>query len=431
MDPCKLGAREAARLIADGKLTVAELVESCLARIEAREPEVHAWTYLDANTALVQARACDTEGPRPPLYGVPVAIKDIIDTADMPTAYGSPIYRNHRPAADADCVALVRAAGGVILGKTVTTEFAFRHPFGDTRNPHDPNHTPGGSSSGSAAGVADFMVPLAFGTQTGGSIIRPASYCGVYGYKPTFGTFSLRGIKPLASGLDTLGHFARNIDDIALLASVLAKKLPADVPPWSGAPPRVGLARIPDWTDADSETVNAVESAAAQLDAEGATVSDLTTPDNFKQLSAVHKTIMNVEALRELALEFNKHTEQLSTELREILQRAAAVPAASYHNAVAVAHDCRGHVDDLFSDNDVLLAASAPGEAPSGLGFTGNPIFNGMWTLLHVPCVTIPFAQGPNGLPVGVQLIGRPRQDVQLLSAAKWIAERLDVQAVA
>ncbi len=430
MDSCKLSACEAATLVADGKLTVSELVEACLARIEERDPEVHAWTYRDADMALAQARAYDAKGPRPPLYGVPVAIKDIIDTADMPTEYGSPIYRGHRAGADADCVALVRAGGGVILGKTVTTEFAYRHPFGDTRNPHNSKHTPGGSSSGSAAAVADFMVPLAFGTQTGGSIIRPASYCGVYGYKPTFGTFSLQGVKPLASSLDTLGHFARNIDDIALLASVLSTRLPADVPPWSSELPRVGLARIPDWTNADSETINAVESAAAQLDAEGATVTDLTPPDNFVQLSAVHKTIMDVEALRGLALEFNKHAEQLSTELREILQRAAKVPAASYHNAVAIAHECRGHIEELFAGNDVLLAASAPGEAPAGLGFTGDPIFNGMWTLLHVPCVTIPFAQGPNGLPVGVQLIGRPREDAQLLSAAKWVAERLDVQAL-
>jgi Asp-tRNA(Asn)/Glu-tRNA(Gln) amidotransferase A subunit family amidase len=430
MDPCKLGACEAAALVADGKLTVTELVEACLARIEARDPEVHAWSYFDADRALAQARAYDAEGPRAPLYGVPVAIKDIIDTADMPTEYGSPIYRGHRPTADADCVALVRTAGGVILGKTVTTEFAYRHPFGDTRNPHDSAHTPGGSSSGSAAAVADFMVPLAFGTQTGGSIIRPASYCGVYGYKPTFGTFSLQGVKPLAAGLDTLGHFARNVDDLALLASVLSTRLTADVSTWSGAPPRVGLARIPDWTNADSETVNAVESAAAQLDAEGATVTDLIAPDNFKQLSTVHKTIMNVEALRGLAVEFNKHTAQLSAELREILQRAAAVPAATYHDAVATAHECRGHMEELFAGNDVLLAASAPGEAPAGLGFTGDPIFNGMWTLLHVPCVTIPFTQGPNGLPVGVQLIGRPREDAQLLSVAKWVGQRLDVQAL-
>ncbi|MBE0623795.1 MAG: amidase [Burkholderiales bacterium] len=427
----RLGAREAANLIAEGGLGVAELVEACLARIEAREPQVRAWTYLDAETARAQARDCDAKGPRPPLYGVPIGIKDIIDTADMPTAYGSPIYADHRPAADADCVARIRAAGGIVLGKTVTTEFAFRHPNGQTRNPHDPGHTPGGSSSGSAAAVADFMVPLALGTQTGGSIIRPASYCGVYGYKPTFDTFGIRGVRALAPGLDTLGHFARNVDDLALLASVLSTRLPADVPPWRGAPPRVGLAPMPDWSSAEAETVNAVRSAAARLEAEGARVAELTPPERFRQLGAAHKTIMHAEALRELAFEFERHAEGLSAELMEILQRAAAIPAASYLDALALAQACRGEVEVLFAGNDVLLAPSATGAAPAGLGHTGDPVFNAVWTLLHLPCLTIPYAQGPRGLPVGVQLIGRPRRDVQLLSAAKWIAARLDLRPAA
>lgn len=430
-DPSKLGASEAAKLIAQGRLGVAELAEACLARIEAREPQVHAWTYLDADAVRAQARDCDARGPRPPLYGVPVGVKDLIDTADMPTAYGSPIYAGHRPAADAECVARIRAAGGIVLGKTVTTEFAFRHPFGATRNPHDPNHTPGGSSSGSAAAVADFMVPLALGTQTGGSVIRPASYCGVYGYKPTFDTFSMRGVRPLAPGLDTLGHFARNIDDLALLASVLSARLPADVPPWSGAPPRVGLAAMSDWGSAEPETVNAVNSAASRLEAKGVRVTSLTAPEHFKQLGAAHKTIMHTEALRALALEFDRHADGLSAELREILQRAAAIPAAGYRDALALAQACRGQVEELFAGNDVLLAPSATGEAPVGLGYTGDPVFNASWTLLHLPCVTIPFALGPHGLPVGVQLIGRPRQDLPLLAAAKWIAPRLLGQAAA
>ena len=427
MDPARLGGREAARLIAEGELTALALTEACLARIEAREPLVQAWTYLDPDAALAQARACDEGGPRPPLCGVPVGIKDIIDTADMPTAYGSPIYENNQPKADAECVARVRAAGGVILGKTVTTEFAFRHPFGQTANPHNPAHTPGGSSSGSAAAVADFMVPLAFGTQTGGSIIRPASYCGVYGYKPSYGIFSVRGIKALAPGLDTLGHFARSLDDIAWLAAVLSARVPADIPAWPDGPPRIGLARIPDWADADPETINAVESAAAQLEAEGAELSELAPPDVFTDLSKVHKTIMNVEAAGSLARELKGHMEELSDKLRGILVKATTVPSADYTNAVALAQDCRGHIDDLFAGNDVLLAASAPGEAPEGLGFTGDPVFNGMWTLLHLPCLTIPFTQGPHGLPIGVQLIGRPREDAQLLSAAKWIATRLEL----
>jgi len=430
-DLSKLGAREAAKLIAGGKLGVAEFVDACLARIEARERDVRAWTCLDAEAARVQARDCDAKGPRPPLYGVPVGIKDIIDTADMPTAYGSPIYAKHRPAVDADCVARIRAAGGIVLGKTVTTEFAFRHPYGQTRNPHDPRHSPGGSSSGSAAAVADFMVPLALGTQTGGSIIRPASYCGVYGYKPTFDTFSTRGVRPLAPGLDTLGHFARNIDDLTLLASVLSAGLPAELPPWRGAPPRVGLAPMPDWESAEAESINAVRSAAARLEAEDARVTELTPPDRFKQLGAAHKTIMHAEALRELAFEFKQHAEGLSAELMEILQHAAAIPAASYADALGLAQACRGQVEALFAGNDVLLAPSATGEAPAGLGYTGDPVFNAVWTLLHLPCVTIPFAQGPHGLPVGVQLIGRPRRDVQLLSAAKWITARLDLRPAA
>lgn len=421
----KLAAREAAALIAEGQLTVAALTEACLARIEAREPAVRAWAYLDPQAALEQARACDTRGPVGPLYGVPVGVKDIIDTWDMPTEYGSPVYRGHRPAADADCVARVRAAGGVVLGKTITTEFAFRHPFGRTRNPHNPGHTPGGSSSGSAAAVADFMVPLAFGTQTGGSITRPGSYCGVYGYKPTFGTFDSTGIKPLAPGLDTLGHFARNLDDIAWFGAVLSDETPAEIPVWSGAPPRVGLARMYEWSEAEPETVEVVETAATQLENEGALVAEINPPDEFMHLSEVHKTIMNVEALHALAPEREDHADRLSSTLREILAGAAATPTESYDHAVMFARQCRARLEDLFNRHDVLLTASALSEAPTGLESTGSPVFNRVWTLLHVPCMTIPFGQGPNGLPVGIQLVGRLHEDARLFSAAKWIATRL------
>ncbi|MFQ6024401.1 MAG: amidase [Acidiferrobacterales bacterium] len=427
MDASRLGAREAATRIAEGRLTAVALTEACLARIETREPEVNAWAYLDPDVTLAQAHACDARGPTSPLYGVPVGVKDIIDTTDMPTEYGSPIYRNHRSPTDADCVACVRAAGGVILGKTVTTEFAFRHPFSKTCNPQNSAHTPGGSSSGSAVAVADFMVPLAFGTQTGGSIIRPASYCGIYGYKPTFNTFSSRGIKPLAPGLDTLGHFARNLDDIAWLAAALSDGLSADIPSWSGLALRIGLARLPDWAQAETATVNAVESAAMRLGNENAQVTELDPPDKFVDLGTVHKTIMHVEAVSALDWEHKNHADKLSAELREILEHAAMIPAADYDKAVAHAVKCRTSIDELFAGNDVLLAASAPGEAPAGLDFTGDPIFNGLWTLLHVPCVTIPFSKGANQLPVGIQVIGRPGDDIRLLSAAKWIVTRLDV----
>lgn len=427
MDPSHLGAREAARLIADGELSVAALTEACLARIVAREPDVNAWVHLEPEQALAQARVCDQRGASGPLYGVPVGIKDIIDTAGMPTEYGSPIYAGHCPTVDADCVSRVRASGGVVLGKTVTTEFAFRHPFGKTSNPHNLAHTPGGSSSGSAAAVADFMVPLAFGTQTGGSVIRPASYCGVYGYKPTFNTFDIRGVRPLAPGLDTLGYFARSIDDISWFAAALSNDFTGNISEWLGAPPRLGVARLPDWQQAEPETVRAVEAAAERLANKGATVTELRPPKHFLDLARVHKTIMDVEAAAALASEMKSHVDKLSSELRGILETAVKIPAADYEDAVSVARECRMKLDDLFTSNDVLLAASAAGEAPAGLDFTGNPIFNGLWTLLHVPCVTIPFSEGPNGLPVGVQVIGRLGEDAQLFSAVKWAVERLGV----
>ncbi len=425
MDPSRLGARAAAGLIADGELTVVQLVKACLARIAAREPQLHAWIHLDPEQALAQAREYDARGPRPPLYGVPIGVKDIIDTADMPTAYGSPIYRGHRPATDADCVARVRSAGGVILGKTVTTEFAYRHPFGETRNPHHPGHSPGGSSSGSAAAVADFMVPLAFGTQTGGSIIRPASYCGVYGYKPSFDTFSLGGVKPLASSLDTLGHFARNIDDLAFLGSVLSPRIPAELEEWPDTP-RIGIARMAQWSQAEPATVEALDGAVRRLQAAGAVVEEASASAAFAALPEAHQVIMNVEALRALATERSHHQTLLSDELAAILDRAAKIPAERYEQALATAHTARAQLETLFARHDVLLTASAPGEAPAGLGFTGDPVFNRVWTLLHVPCVSIPAARGPKGLPVGVQLVGRPGKDQRLLAAAKWVAAHLD-----
>jgi Asp-tRNA(Asn)/Glu-tRNA(Gln) amidotransferase A subunit family amidase len=424
-EAASLGAREAATLIAKGELSVVELTQACLARIAKREPEVLAWSHFDPDAVLAQARACDARGPQPPLYGVPVGVKDIIDTADMPTAYGSPIYKGHRPKNDADCVARVRTAGGVVFGKTVTTEFAFRHPFGQTRNPHNPDRTPGGSSSGSAAAVADFMVPLAFGTQTGGSIIRPASYCGCYGYKPSFDTFSIAGVKPLAPALDTLGYFARNLDDIAWFGVALSSNLPSELTPWSGPAPRVGIARMYEWSEAEPATRRAVETAAARLAREGARVMESSVSEDFQSLSDIHRVIMNVEASRSLAWEREYHADQLSDTLRDILDRATKLSAEDYERALADARRFRARIQELFLGNDILLTASAPGEAPAGLAFTGSPAFNRVWTLLHVPCVTLPFGLGPNNLPVGVQLVGQPHDDARLLSAAAWVAGRL------
>ncbi len=427
MDLTKLGAREAAALIAEERLTAVELTEACLARIEARDGEVRAWAHLNPEAALAQASACDARAPVGPLHGIPVGIKDIMDTADMPTEYGSPIYRDHRPATDAICVARVRAAGGVVLGKTVSTEFAHRQPNIQTRNPHDSARTPGGSSSGSAAAVADFMVPLAFGTQTGGSIIRPASYCGVYGYKPTYDTIAVTGVKPLAPGLDTVGTFARNLDDIAWFGAALSSGEPRDIPPWSGAAPRVGLTRTYEWPQAEAATVEAVETAAARLDEAGATVTEVTLPSEFAGLAEAQVTIMRVEAARALAWERENHLDRLSPPMRDFLDRGAGISVEVYDSAITLARECRARLAEAFAGNDVLLTASAQGEAPIGLESTGDAVFNRNWTLLHVPCVTIPFGLGPNGMPVGVQLVAQPGEHGRLLSAAKWIATRLGV----
>ena len=295
-EPCELTATEAAQCIARRELTSEALVRSCLERISAREPQVQAWTFLDAELALAQARACDRQSPRSPLHGVPVGIKDVLDTADMPSEYGSPIHRGHRPHADAACVAMLRAAGCVILGKTTTTEFANIHPA-KTRNPHNPAHTPGGSSSGSAAGVADFMMPLALGTQTGGSTIRPAAYCGVVGLKPTFNSINRAGLKFSAETLDTIGVFARNVEDAALGLHVLSGRA-ARVGTNAARAPRIGLLRTPHWQEADAAARVNLERVAGLLATAGAAVSDATLPPRYEGLYERQSKIALYEAAR-------------------------------------------------------------------------------------------------------------------------------------
>lgn len=420
--PHELTTAEAATAIAQGTMTSQALVEACLARINEREARIGAWTYLDAEAALAQARACDRSPARGPLHGVPVGIKDIIDTCDMPTSYGSAIYTGHQPTWDASCVALLRAAGAVILGKTVTTEFAMYTP-GKTANPHNPAHTPGGSSSGSAAAVADGMVPLALGSQTAGSIIRPASFCGVVGYKPTHGQFPLAGIKAVSQTLDTLGGFARSVDDLALLRAAFIAA-PATLPTL-GHPPRIGLYRTPQWSQATSDTQDVLESTGKHLAAAGAAVADLDLAPDFADLVAAQETIQVFEGKRCCAYELAHHREQLSPKLLELLESGANPSYTAYADAVALAERCRRLLEAVFNTHDVLLVPSAPGEAPAGLDATGNPLFNRMWTLLHVPAVNLPGRAGSNGLPVGVQVIGPLGQDDRLLSIAAWMHARL------
>jgi len=414
-----LGAAEAARQIAAGRITSEQLVRACLDRIAVREGEVRAWAHLDPEAAIAQARAVDKAGARGVLGGVPVGFKDVIDTADMPSQYNSAIYRGNRPRADAACVALARNAGAIVLGKTVTTEYAWRFP-GPTRNPHNLAHTPGGSSSGSAAAVADYMAPLAFGTQTGGSTIRPAAYCGIVGYKPSFGTINRAGLKALAESLDTLGVMARSVEDCALLVHAVSGRALPDFAAAQDRAPRIGLCRTSRWKDASPDTQALLESTAAALSARGASVREVELPAEFDRLFEDQVLIMDYEAARGLAWERFNHPELLSDLLRNALDAAAATPRGKYDEAMRHARLCRQLFAGVFADCDVLLTPSATGEAPRGIESCGSSLFNRCWTLLGAPCVTIPMGSGASGLPLGVQLAGNYGEDEQVLLAAEW-----------
>jgi amidase len=419
----RLSATQIARQIATGETTAVAVVEACLARIEAREEALHAWAFIDRELALEQARACDGQTPQGPLHGVPLGVKDIIDTHDMPTQMGSPIYAGHCPPTDAGCVALVRAAGAVVLGKTVTTEFAGSFT-GPTTNPYDNTRSPGGSSSGSAAAVADFMVPAAFGTQTGSSILRPSSYCGVIGYKPTFGTFNIGGIKPAAQSLDTLGLHVRDLDDIQWLTAVLVNRAhePLAAP---ASPPAIGLCRTPLWDVALPETHAAVEDAASRLAQAGATVRETVLPDAFARLEDVRIAINCYERSRHMAFEWRHHRDGLSKTFQEVVQTGLDMTYDDYVAALRLTEDCRQQSDAVFDGLDVLLAPCVDGEAPEGLEYSGNPRLPGLWTAIRLPTLSLPTHTGPNGLPVGIQLIGRYRDEDRLLSVAKWVLETL------
>jgi amidase len=419
--PERLTATEAVSRLTGGTLTAEALIRACLEQARAGG-EITAWAWLDPEQAIAQARTVDGSGRKGRLAGVPVGIKDIIDTADMPTGHGSPIYAGNRPFADAACVALIRAASGVIFGKTVTTEFANRHP-GPTRHPHNADHTPGGSSSGSAAAVADFQVPLALGTQTGGSTIRPAAFCGVIGYKPSFGEFSRVGIKMQCHDLDTLGIICRSLDDVALLRGVLLAQHPHRVDRGS-APPRIGFCRTPAWEHADQDTHALLEHAAGVLGSAGATVREVKPAP--ADILDHHRRIFEFEAARNYAFEYEVHREKLSPALRDgLLAPGRSLPLAAYIEAIETAEAFRRNLDDLFTEVDVLLAPSAVGEAPKGLTSTGDARFNAIWTLAWTPCLTLPAGNGRSGLPLGIQLIGQRFRDEALLDAAAWVEARL------
>jgi len=419
----RLTAAEAVTRLRAGSLTAETLVRDCLDRAEARA-SVKAWAWLDPELALTQARAADRAGRPGLLAGLPVGIKDIIDTAEMPTEHGSPIYRGNRPFADAACVALLRMAGAVIMGKTVTTEFANRHP-GETVHPHNPAHTPGGSSSGSAAGVADFQVPAGLGTQTGGSVIRPSAFCGIVGYKPSFGEVSRGGVKLQCPNLDTVGILCRAVADLPLLRAALLAVEPHQLDP-SPRVPRIGLCRTPVWDAADPATQALIETTASRLSAAGTAVREITFAPQFANIHEHHRRIFSYEAARNLAYEYENRYDKVSPVLREtLLGPGRALPLSAYVEALETAEAYRAHLDDIFSDVDVLLTPSAVGEAPEGLGSTGDARFNSLWTLAWTPCVTLPAGTGPKGLPLGIQLVGPRFRDEALFDAAAWVEARL------
>ena len=418
--PHQLTAIEAGRQIDAGTLTSEALARDCLERIAEREPSIDAWHHLAVDAALARARELDRGPRRGPLHGIPFGAKDIIDTFDMPTEYGSPIYKGNQTANDAACVALMREAGGNLFGKTVTTEFANMFP-GKTKNPHDPQRTPGGSSSGSAAAVGAQMVPLALGTQTTASTIRPAAFCGVVGYRPSWGDLRLSGVREAAGSLDTLGLMARSIEDISLLRDVL---LGRTCEPLEGEPrvPRIGFCRTALWPQIEPAAAVLLEDAARHLAAAGAVVEDVDLPPGFGQILDAHRWVSSFEFSRNFRHEVVNHWELISQTLRDgRLKDGLGCTWERYAEARSFLDTCRGQLDGVFADYDLLLTSPCDGEAPIGIKTTGNPYFSAIWTALHVPCLTVPAFTGPNGLPIGAQLIGRPRHDRQLLDAARWV----------
>lgn len=421
----RLGARAIADGLASGRLTARAVTEAHLERIAERESDVRAWKHLDADGARAAADAVDRGSTRGLLAGVPIGVKDVIATADMPTGYGSAAYEGFRPACDAPCVALSRAEGAVVLGKTVSTEFAMASP-GPTRNPHDLGRTPGGSSSGSCAAVASDMAVMAFGTQTAGSILRPAAYCGIVGYKPTWGLLDAAEIKVLAMSLDTLGVVTRTVDDAAWCTAALSSR-PALARAEAPAAPVVGLFRPSRLDQAGPEALAALEHAASRLSAAGVTVREVTLPDWFDRLHGIHAAIMGWEVTRSLAHERLRLWERLTPVTRAFLLEKAAVTLAEYDAArseiVAARHAFAAMMDGL----DVLMTLPAPGIAPEGLGVTGSPLFNAPWTVLGTPCLTLPVTTH-RGLPVGVQLVGRLDDDARLLAVAGRAEAAFDVR---
>ncbi len=419
---------EIATAVGSGATSCEAVTRNLLEHIATRDPVVRAWAHLDAVQALAQARRIDATPSASQLHGVPVGVKDVFDTFDMPSRYGSPIYADYQPRSDAAVVALLRGMGGLVMGKTVTTEFATFTP-NVTTNPHNPEHTPGGSSSGSAAAVAAGMVPVAFGTQTIGSVIRPAAYCGVVGYKPSFGLLPRTGVKAISDCLDTVGCFTRSVADAAFFVGALARR-PLAIG-TEDPTPRIGLCLTGQWPHAQPETQALFAGIGARLSGAGADVRDFSLPGLYNGINAAQDIIAAVEMAACLADERRRFPHLMSERLRLRLDEGEAVALSEYDAALASARQGRHSFADAIAGVDVLVVPSAMGEAPKGLGATGDPVFNRTWSLLHTPCVHVPLTTGQNGMPLGVQVVGRIGDDARTLACAHWIEQRLRDDAMA
>jgi Asp-tRNA(Asn)/Glu-tRNA(Gln) amidotransferase A subunit family amidase len=440
MSLSSLSLAEAAADIREGRITSAELVADCLKRVEEVDGNIEAWAFLDRGHAMRQAEAADDHRRHGralgPLHGVPIGVKDIFDTGDMPTEFGSPLWAGRTPRRDAAAVARLRAAGAVIMGKTVTTEYAYFQP-GKTRNPHDPERTPGGSSSGSAAAVAAHMVPGAIGSQTNGSVIRPASFCGVVGFKPTHGLIPRSGALLLSRTLDHVGTLARTVADAALLAETLVGFDEEDPdtravarPPFAAVaasepplPPRFAFVRTPAWRHAEAATGEAFAELAEAL---GEAVTEITLGPGFDTAIDKHRTVMEVEMAHNFHRDYEQGRDKLSPRLRALIERGRAALAVDYTRAVAAIAPLNAALDAIFDEHDAILTPAAPGEAPRGLDSTGNPAFCTIWTYLGTPAVTLPLMHGESGMPLGVQLVARRGNDARLLRTANWLARTIE-----
>lgn len=433
--PYTLTATEAVQAIASGRLSSVDLVKSCLAQIADTDASIKAWAYLDPESALAQAAECDRIRKAGlgtgPLHGLPVGLKDVIDTRDMPTQRGTDIFKDRQPDKDARLVERLRESGAVIMGKTVTTELAFVHA-NDTRNPHNPEHSPGGSSSGSAAAVAACHVPLAVGTQTNGSVIRPASFCGTFGFKPTRGVISRAGVLKTSDSLDQVGCFGRSLEDVALLTDALAGYDQADSCSFARPRPQMRAGAqaeapvAPDlvWFNLpfyDRLSPDAHEGMEAVLDVLGPRITRMAAADTLANLVAVQARIHEYEICQHQAAVFDANFEDLSRELQLIVARGRKISEAEYTDALAVKASAQTFFDELFVEFDAIIAPCAAGEAPKFGSGTGDPIFCTLWTLAGLPCVSLPLLVGDNNLPIGVQLIGPIEKDDRLLRTARWL----------